>query len=88
MVFEDNTLTGLFVDAFADIDAENITASDNGAGGADLNSSGGSVFLSGSNIFVDNDVTGLVVDALGDIDVISVTASGNGSGAFLAEGQI
>ncbi len=79
--FDDNFESGLFVDVVGDIDAENITASNNGSNGADLSSSAGAVFLSGTNVFNDNNTSGLVVDSFGDIDVSNVTASGNGAGS-------
>ena len=80
---ENNSETGLIINSAGDIEVKNLTASGNGAGGvsgngAELNSSSGSVTLTGINTFENNLESGLVVDVVGDIEVENLTASGNG----------
>ena len=81
-VFDDNADSGLYIEAFMDIDAENISASNNGADGAFLNA-GRSISILGNNIFDNNSsAVGLYAEAVDDIDTENLFADGNGVELF------
>jgi hypothetical protein len=81
--FSGNNNSGLFVDAGGNIDAENITAIGNGAGGvlghgAEFYSLNGAFNLTGSSAFNGNYSNGLVVDVNSDIYIFHANAMSNG----------
>lgn len=75
--FDNNVTAGLYVEAFKDIDTENISANDNGDEGVSLNANGG-VSVLGVNTFTGNLSNGLYVETVGNIDAENLYADGNG----------
>jgi len=95
-VFNNNGDDGLEVDSKGDITIKNVTASENGEDGTDLDNcqaskgtctGSGKITLDGTNIFNENDEYGLSVETNGDIIADSdtnITATFNGEdGAYL-----
>lgn len=76
-VFNNNLNNGLLLEAGVDANVENITASQNGQVGADLNVIGSASIL-GTNLFENNTGLGLYVEADADIDTQDLTATANG----------
>ncbi len=100
-IFSDNQTTGrgLIAHSNHDISLNDVTASDNGGGGAELNNSfgTGSILLTGNNTFNDNGYNldpsvGLYAVSNFDVNLNGITALGNGyqgssglgGGAFMA----
>ncbi len=79
--FNNNATDGLFAFSADDISLHNVTANENGAYGAYLESCGctadSHIVLTGSNVFNDNDFMGLNAFTDGNITVSNVTANGN-----------
>jgi hypothetical protein len=85
-IFNANDREGLFVDTLGDVDLENISAVDNGAG-AEI-TLGGSFAMTGFNVFNENTGSGLYVNAGGNIDVKNITASNNGLSGYATGAEL
>jgi len=88
-VFNGNNNTGLYVDAFGEIDVENVTANNNGVGGVFGNGaefySLSSFTLSGVNTFNDNYSDGLFVHAVLGVAIDETYAGFNGGNGLYIE---
>jgi hypothetical protein len=84
--FNNNEDTGLYIQASGDINADGLTAKDNGivsgfGNGAEFYSLS-NVTLTGVNVFSGNNDSGLYIEANGNIDVNNIDAVKNGVGGF------
>ena len=73
---DQNGDAGIYVEAAGDIVAENVTATGNGAIGAEFYAGGNATIL-GNNVFSDNTDTGLYIEADGDIFAENLEAVNN-----------
>ena len=87
--FNDNKDTGLYVKTTGVVDAQNVTAGNNGVGvsyGAGAEVYASKLTLSGANVFNGNKESGLFADVDGDITITNITANGNGMGNHYGAG--